>query len=482
MKKERKVASKETIDILINNTKNAIVDSEYLLHNIEQVKLEICNNDLSKKYLQLIFDLLSGSLSGMCEVYSNLKSMLSSSNIYVKRYHMQMVNLSQYEWCIYLGGKDQNGVLTNLIKHLNELHCNSLELENILKQVRLLGMKCDIGLRTMTAHYDEPDIMYKKLLALNDEDVYVQRIGDQLLIHGMILKYVSPVLQIIRDVLYHSGRECIYKNSFEEFNVQEVLNDKVAESFNNKGKLDITLANQIANAWDEIESQKKMLETCEKVITFLKSKQMDYNRFIETKSVVEMQLAVSFMRYDLICSMNCYLNATSNTERSICFMHVYRIETAALTHLYGYNEERRQNSIWNRIKSIPEFKSTPLSDDIEKNLKILTSHFDCIKRNLYTHYREGGKLNISDRWQCANKMNHPKELMQILQLVTLCNNIYHYLVSLLSVMDSTEKKKNDEMLEPIRKIKEIACKNNMPDIVKMSDKLLSIFSLFDVKS
>ena len=70
-------------------------------------------------------------------------------------------------------------------------------------------------------------------------------------------------------------------------------------------------------------------------------------------------------------------------------------------------------------------------------------------------------------------MDHPKELMQILQLVTLCKNIHQYLASLLSVMNTTEKKKNDEILEPIRSIKEIAYKNNLQDIVKMSDKLLS---------
>lgn len=77
-----------------------------------------------------------------------------------------MTNLSQYEWCIYLGGKDQNGVLANLIHYLNEQHYNSLELKNVLEKVRQLGMKCNVGLRSMTAHYDEPNIMYKKLLAL----------------------------------------------------------------------------------------------------------------------------------------------------------------------------------------------------------------------------------------------------------------------------------------------------------------------------
>ena len=79
-------------------------------------------------------------------------------------------------------------------------------------------------------------------------------------------------------------------------------------------------------------------------------------------------------------------------------------------------------------------------------------------------------------------MNHQKELMQMLRLVTLCKKINQFLVLLLSSMTSIEKQKKDEMLNPIRKIKELAYKNNQQDIVDISDKFLSKFSLFDKKS
>lgn len=91
-------------------------------------------------------------------------------------------------------------------------------------------------------------------------------------------------------------------------------------------------------------------------------------------------------------------------------------------------------------------------------------------------------MNISERWRCANEMNHPKELMQMLRLVTLCKKINQFLVLLISSMSSIEKQKKDEMLNPIRKIKELAYKNNQQDIVDISDKFLSKFSLFDKKS
>ena len=476
----RKNANKETINILITNAKSAISDSEHILKNTELIKSRLSTFD-GANYLQLLFELLSGSLLAVYEVCSDMKNMLSTDNVYVKRFHMQMINLSQYEWCKYLVGRDQGGVIPKLINHLNESHKETIELASILQQLRLLGKKCDAGLRNITAHYDNPNTMYSKLVTLNDEDIYAKRVGDQLLVHDIILQYISPILQMITETLCTNNRECTYTRSVDKFSIIDIINEKVAEALHNKEKLDVVIVGQIANAWENIESHKKNYTICEKAIEYLTDKQVDCSRFTEILALEELRWEVSFMQYDLACSMNSYVKADSNAERSICFMRAYRIEISALSHLYGYNDEYRGKSIWNKIRNIPEFKSIPLSKEIEDELIALTSNFDPSKRNLYTHYREAAKLNISERWQCANEMNHPEELMQMLRLVTLCKKINQFLVSLVSSMHLSEKQKNDEMLSPIRKIKELAQKNNQQDIVAISDKFLSIFSLFDKK-
>ena len=476
----RKNASKETINILINNAKSAISDSEHILKNTELIKSRLSTFD-GATYLKLLFELLSGSLSAVYEVCSDMKNMLSTDNVYVKRFHMQMINLSQYEWCKYLVGRDHGGVIPKLINHLNESHKETIELESILQQLRLLGKKCDAGLRNITAHYDNPNTMYSKLVTLSDEDIYAKRVGDQLLVHDMILQYISPILQMITEILCTNNRKCTYTKSVDKYSIIDIINKKVADAFHNKEKLDIVIAGQIANAWENIESHKKNYTICEKAIEYLTDKQVDCSRLTEIQALEELRWEVSFMQYDLACSMNSYLKADSNAERSICFMRAYRNEISALSHLYGYNDEYREKSIWSKIRTVPEFKSIPLSKEIEDELIALTSNFDPNKRNLYTHYREDTKLNISERWQCANEMNHPEELMQMLRLVTLCKKNNQFLVSLVSSMHLSEKQKNDEILSPIRKIKELAQKNNQQDIVAISDKFLSIFSVFDKK-
>ena len=142
----RKHASKETIDNLIENAKSSILDSEHLLQNTELIKSRLSSSNIAH-YLQLLFELLSGSLLGVYEIFSDMKNMLFADNVYAKRYHMQMINLSQYEWCVYLVGKDHGGIILKLINHLNEQHQGFKELEDIAQYVRLLGKQCDTSLR-----------------------------------------------------------------------------------------------------------------------------------------------------------------------------------------------------------------------------------------------------------------------------------------------------------------------------------------------
>lgn len=472
----RKPASKETIRLLIENASKSIADAEQLLREVELTKSRITDNDTSENYIHLIFELLSGSLLGIHETYSCFKNMISSDSVYVKRYNMQMINLSQFEWCKYLNGKDRKGILANLINYHNNRHLEVPILREILKKVCFLGKQCNVGLRTMTAHYDKPGVMYSKLLALNDEDVYARRIGDQLLIHDMILKYTSTILQNIITELSSDNIGHTSKVEPDDLNIQELVNTAFSNAFNRREELSVLTNRILSIAWDNIDLIKKMLDRCDKAIAFMKAQQFDYVKLSKIKALTVMRLAVSFMEYDLVCSMSSYLNASSNMERSVCLMRIYRIETGALTHLYGYNDVRGKDSIWSRLELIPEFITTPPPIEIVQSLDSLTSHLDQQRRNLYTHYREVDKSNISERWQYAEKMDHVKESMHVLKLFELCRNIGKYLQILISAMSTTDKSKTDKLTEMICNIKELARKNDLDNIVSMSDKLLSIFT------
>ena len=73
---ESKIANEKTINLLINNVKKIIAESENRLYNIEQIKSNLYNKDSDINFLQLLLELLSGSLSGIYEVCHSLKELL----------------------------------------------------------------------------------------------------------------------------------------------------------------------------------------------------------------------------------------------------------------------------------------------------------------------------------------------------------------------------------------------------------------------
>ena len=102
-------ASPESVAVLIEISKRGIYDSEKLLEKIEDTKTIFESistiEGTALEFLQIVFELLSGSLSGMYEGFNGLQNMLQTDSIYAKRYHMQMINLCQYEWCKYFLGR-----------------------------------------------------------------------------------------------------------------------------------------------------------------------------------------------------------------------------------------------------------------------------------------------------------------------------------------------------------------------------------------
>ena len=475
-------ASPETIASLIENSKNVIRESEELLGAIEKVKTDIqsvnISHDKSLEFLYILFEILSGSISGMYEGLNSLYNMLQTESLYEKRYNMQMMNLCQFEWCKLLLGKDRKGVLFQLYKLFE--NCNDKStieyLQTLIKLVKTLGSNCNIELRNITAHYDEPLKMYQTLVLLNDEDIYAKRLGVQMEIHDKILILTNSVLRLVvaNQNKQSIERQCI--NNLQDTDMQALINEVIAGKNNERLDLKAVISKQLSNAWSDIESSNKLSLRYDMALSFMQQKQLDTAEINPLKSLIEMHWIVSFMRHDLACSMNNYLNASSMIERSVCLRRIYLIEVPALSHLYGYNNTAQHRSIWGRLNEIPEFVSNPLSNMIENELKELTSNLDSDKRNLYTHFREDEQLNLSSRWDAFKNMNHVEELMQLHKLIILCNKIDSFLKSILLSINESHEIKLQETLKPIFKIRELGIKFNNQEIIDISDKFISMFN------
>ena len=480
----KRPASKESIANLIKNSQQTIQNYERLQHDVEETKAifeTILDNDkFSLEFLQLTLEILSGGTAGMHECTIGLCRILQASNVYEKRYHMQTINLNQFEWCKYLLGKDETGVFAQYCNLFSECsdHETLTYLQDIRDSIRSLGVKCNSKLRNITAHYDDPLKIYQELILLNDEDKYVRRIGLQMEIYDKIVLFVKSVFDAIQSHIpskkTNSGHQ-----STPEIDLQALINDQIANALH-KTELQRTIDEQLPTAWNEIEHLGKDYHLCQKTIEFFLQQNIDPSPMRHMLSLLEFQWVVTFMRLDLTCAMNSYLHASTMLDRSVCLHRIYMIETAALTHLYGYKEEYRQKSIWCKIKRIAEFATIPDSTRIEHRLSEHTAILNCDRRNLYTHYWENGASNISKRWQDFQTMDHVQTLYRLQDLILLCKDICSYTASLLSEMDKSQKKRSAETTrqinEMICKIKDMGVKFNNQDIINSAEKLHAILS------
>lgn len=475
--------SPESIEILINNSKQITRDYEQLLYKVEKAKTILENfpgdNKSDLDILHLTLEILSGGIAGLHECTIALSRLLQTESLYEKRYQMQNINLNQFEWCKYLLGRDNNGMFAqycNLFSKCNDIATVSY-LNDIRDKIRELGAKCKPNLRNITAHYDNPSKIYNELIQLNDEDEYIHRIGDQMGIWDKMMVFINSFLDILNNHMsFDKHYEC--PKSVSDWNIQTLVNEKISEELAQRKELQIAVNTQLATAWEKIESISRNHYKCEKVIDFFRQRKIDFLPLQNILSLLEFGWTVSFMHSDLASAISSYLNSSTMIDGSVCLRRIYMIETAALAHLYGYDNEHRKKSIWHKIKVIAEFASVSESQQIEQRLIEFTDTLDCDRRNMYTHYRENDISNISKRWKDFQGMNHAKELYRLLKLLNLCNDIYSYLSSLLSAMNDTQEKESvkakERYINMISEIKSIGIKTNNQEIIDASERLQNI--------
>jgi len=275
---ERIPASPESIEILINNSKQSIRDYERLLHKVEKAKTILGNfpdnNKSDLDILHLTLEILSGGVAGLHECTIALSRLLQTDSLYEKRYQMQNINLNQFEWCKYLLGRDNNGMFAqycNLFSKCNDIATVSY-LNDIRDKIRKLGAKCKPDLRNITAHYDSPSKIYNELIQLNDEDEYMHRIGDQMEIWDKMMVFINSFLDILNNhIPFDKHYEC--PKSVSDLNIQAHVNEKISEEFARRKELQNT---QLATPWEEIESISQNYYKCEKVIDFFRQRKIDF--------------------------------------------------------------------------------------------------------------------------------------------------------------------------------------------------------------
>ena len=463
-------ASANTIKRLIEISEKGLVQIErslpFLMKTRQAVLCAIKKQEGKSNILDLMLTTLDTLLAEDEVVYdlsSLLDALLRATDDYTKRYYMQGLNFCFWETCqLFVGeGNDEDGLLTklkNLTKQHHQAGCQLL-IQHIIDDIQeFRNGYCDKSLRNITRHYDDPIVMYEKQIELNDIDLFARGVSQLIAIRmevsvltSYLMSMLFPIMTDLANVPSDTIQTVSRRVGSSKLDLRSTMNDVLFKAFRKKDvREEVQMA--LSNGHVLLEKSYRLFSSCLALERVLKEHNILMpNELDKIKYLIKMRMEAQFLRYDVACSIWGYLNSFSDKERSQNLRLIYITKQAALTHIYGYTDDRRDRSLWAAITKIEESDYVKLEkNSVEKRLKELTTNLDEDNETSrkFAHYRYKHNFYIPSRLESFNKMVHYKELKDAIKLLKICKLLEIYIADLLHCIDDRQrqsrKKKHDE--------------------------------------
>lgn len=453
--------STDTIKRLIETSEKGLVQIERSLPLVLKAREEVLCAIKKEVRKNNVLDLMLATLDVVLaeneviyDLSALLDALLKATDDYTKRYYMQGLNFCFWETCqLFVGdGSDENGLLTkleNITRQQYQAGCQFV-IQHIIDDVQKFRNDfCDKELRNITRHYDDPIVMYEKRSGLNDIDFFARGVSQLMAISMEVSVLTSYLMSMLSPLKTEFAK--VFSDTRLELDLRGAINDALFKVFREKG-IKEEVQTTLANGHALLDKSYRLFKNCLAVERALKEHNLLIPKELDKiKSLIMMRMETQFLRYDVACSIWGYLNSCSDKERSQNLRLIYITKQAALTHIYGYTDDRRDRSLWAVITKIEESDSATLDkNSVEKRLKELTSNLDEDNETSrqFAHYRYKHNFYIPSRLESFNKMEHYKELMDAMQLLKICKALETYIADLLHCIDDGQrklrKKKHDE--------------------------------------
>lgn len=485
-------ASPESIKRLIENSEKGLSEIEISLPHVLEARQAVveairnnADNDVLLDLLLVVLDTQLAENEVIYDLSSSLDALLRADDDYTKRFYMQSLNLCFWESSQLFVGEseeDRYGLLSRLeelTKQLNQAGCQFLT-RHIIDDIQAFkSIFADRELRNITRHYDDPIKMYEKLRGLDKIDFFAKG-ASQLMAIRMEVTVVNSFLRSLLSPTKNRERQVISKT--KKCDVYGIFNDAIFKALKERN-LKKELQDILAKGQPMLDDCYRIHQSCNKVKYYLRERDFDIPEgFHKMESIILLRMEVLYMKYDIACSVWGYLNAASDKERSQNLRLIHITKQAALTHIYGYNDNYREKSLWIRIKATEEASNERLKTErVEKSLKELVSNLseDNVNSRMYVHYRYKQEFYIPSRLDAFGKMVHYKELTDAVKLLNVCKALEGYTVGLLSCIDEKQKQKTKQKHEEwLGTIEDLAAK--MGNDEKTQKALEPLKSLVDM--
>ena len=453
-------ASLETILRLIEKSERGLAQIEMSLSSILGTREAILETIKKQGNGNVILDLALAVLDSMLaeneiiyDISSSLNALLKATDDYTKRYYMQILNLCFWEASQLLVGEndDECGLLIKLeksTKELNQAGCQFI-IKHIINDINEFKKKyADKDLRNVTRHYDVPTKIYECQQKLSNIDFFAKG-ASQLMAIRMEMSVVSSFLLNllalpIKSILHNEA--LVQRRGVD---LRGMFNDAIFKAFRKKN-LENIVQQVLSKGQKILDDCYRLYRNCGNVTKFSEERYGQIpGGFKKMESLLLLRMETLYLKYDIACSVWGYLNASSDMERTQNLRLIHITKQAALTHIYGYNEEFRAKSLWVRIQALEEANETLNTEKVEESLKKLTRNLegDRNNSNMFAHYRYKDVYYIPARLEAFGKMSHYKELADSKKLLDVCNSLEEYTMRFLYCINDKQKRERKKQCD-----------------------------------
>lgn len=454
MDRSEKLASKETLSKLMDNTSNVIKDMYACLKTEIQV-LEHMKDSDTKQIRILCLQMSIAVNYSLMDIGVSLRASIGSEKAYEKRFHLKNLkaSISESYKLILNFGKARNKSIWNKLGA--ELKGTNHLVEEIY--IRITAALVDFAdshinqdLRNLTLHYDE-DMMrvYEATVSINDEDAEMRSLCEYM-----------DILQSMRCLI-----TLIKANEHMPILPQPVIIDKpigintIFEQLINKdGKLmeAVEMAlDESGKTIDYFADTNRRFQRVQSFIDLQAPIRISFNELSNLKTLLNAQMLLQFMIGDLAAITKAYLQSKSEEEHKMNLRRFVVIKTSTLVHLYGYNDDEKEKSIWKLLISfLPQSDSSLIEEckKVERQLqKLVAGSVDKKERALYVHLvdNRNSKFGIPDTVKAIDTIDSIREVVEVNILLVIMKQVRDWLVRIMEVLSKEAK---ESRLESERKI------------------------------
>ena len=481
-------ATKDTIDKLIANATLATKELYFTILEDASI-LNYCGQAVPT-LLRDVPELRMDIKFILVDLQTSMRACFATDRFYEKRYHLKNLYAGMLEGLKLLygfGNMRKRTVWWRIGEDLqNEIVGSStntlfLQLKQCYDDIThaLLGIEStqtDRDARNLTYHYDDDLLLvYRLTLKTNSEEEAGEKFIHYMDVLGAMLRFCN----LIEDI-YAANCCCLPKGEPHNDELSLLIVHKVAKVFENHPRMPEVLLTAVDKGAEQIDKYAEMKKNTVKVEEYIdksfKNNRIDILEISIIKSLLDVQLMVSFMMADAATILRGFISAGSEVECPLTLRRLTISRVSTLNHLIGYKKDG-SDSMWGRIMTIipegyDELKERAIQ--IEGRLLTMRKAGDVDRRALYVHLIDNHKYR-SNIPAIVSALEDPIILMELQasqDVVKVCGDISKFMVKLMDALSTEARKARIESDRKLKKqidgIRELTNLPNCPELLRDS--------------